>query len=159
MEVKMQNRIVRNILSQAEHIIEGIYTGKRTFLITLILGVGVFVCFTQVSAQDPGIKDLRKFYHNNCTNCHGVDGSAINTEGKKLKGEDFTDQGWQKSTADKKMVKAIMKGIFFGMAMPGFKDSLTEEEAQRMVTDIIRKSKKGEVIYKGTDNPAAGSRK
>ena len=121
--------------------------------ITLILGVILFVSFVRVSAQDPGAKDLRKFYHDNCVGCHGADGSAINQEGKKLKGEDFTDPGWQKSTSDKKMVKVIMKGIFFGMAMPGFKDSLTEEEAQQIVTDIIRKSKKGEVIYKAADNP------
>lgn len=146
----MQRMIYRDILKQAGYI---------SAYITLILGVVFFLCFARVSAQEPGAKDLRKFYHDNCANCHGADGSAVNPEGKKLKGEDFTDQGWQKSTTDKKMVKAIMKGIFFGMAMPGFKDSLTEKEAQRMVTDIIRKSKKGEVIYRGTDNPEAGGKK
>ncbi|MFH1672009.1 MAG: hypothetical protein ABIF87_01065 [Pseudomonadota bacterium] len=44
------------------------------------------------------------------------------------------------------MVKAILKGKFFGLAMPGFKGTLTGDEVQRMVTDIIRKSKKGQVI-------------
>ena len=159
MGVKMQRRIYSDIFKKAAYILEYLCTWKGNALITLILVIGFFVCFARVSAQEPGTKDLRKFYLDNCANCHGADGSALNAEGKKLKGEDFTDQGWQKNTADKKMVKTIMKGIFFGMAMPGFKDSLTEEDAQRMVTDIIRKSKKGEVIYKDIDNPGAGSRK
>ena len=125
---------------------------KRAALIILILGMVFTVCFSTAVAQKSSEKNLKKFYQDNCAGCHGADGSAIDESGKKLKGEDFTDQEWQQSTTDEKMVKVIMKGIFFGMAMPGFKDSLTEEEAQRMVTDIIRKSKKGEVIFKSTEN-------
>ena len=49
------------------------------------------------------------------------------------------------------MMKTIMKGKFFGLAMPGFKGTLTEDEAQRMVTDIIRKNKKGLVIAPDTE--------
>ncbi|MFC1494045.1 c-type cytochrome [Thermodesulfobacteriota bacterium] len=155
----MQRKIVRDILRQAKYIIGCLCTGKRAVLMTLISGIGFSVCFAPVLAQDPIGKDLKKFYQDNCVRCHGSDGSAVNADGEKLKGEDFTDQGWQQSTTDKKMVKVIMKGVFFGMAMPGFKDSLTEEEAQRMVTDIIRKSKKGQVIFTDTDNLAAGSKK
>jgi mono/diheme cytochrome c family protein len=110
------------------------------------------ICFSRAMAQNPSGKDLKKFYQVKCANCHGADGSAVNANGEKLKGEDFTDQDWQKNTTDEKMVKVIMKGIFFGMAMPGFKDALTEEEAQKMVTEIIRKSKKGQVIYTDGEN-------
>lgn len=123
---------------------------KRAALIILILGMIFTVCFSRAVAQKPAEKDLKKFYQDNCAGCHGADGSAIDANGKKLKGEDFTDKKWQQGTTDEKMVKVIMKGVFFGMAMPGFKDSLTEEEARRMVTDIIRKSKKGQVIFKDT---------
>ena len=51
------------------------------------------------------------------------------------------------------MVKTILKGKFFGWVMPGFKGTLTEDEVQRMVTDIIRKSKKGQVIAPDAERP------
>ena len=99
-----------------------------------------------VQAQDTKLNDLKKFYQNHCVKCHGTDGSAMDQDGKKLKGEDFTDQDWQKDTKDDEMIKTIMEGKFFGLAMPAFKDMITHEDAQLMVTDIIRKSKKGEII-------------
>ena len=105
-----------------------------------------FLCTFTLQAQDTGKKDLKKFYKNNCVKCHGVDGSATGSDGKKLKGEDFTDLDWRNSTKDKKMVNAIMKGIFFGFAMPSYKDKLTRDEAQSIVTEIIRKSEKGKAI-------------
>jgi hypothetical protein len=40
------------------------------------------------------------------------------------------------------------------LVMPGFKDTLTEAEVRRMVTDIIRKSKKGRVIASDAESPA-----
>jgi mono/diheme cytochrome c family protein len=96
--------------------------------------------------QKSEAKDLKAFYQQNCARCHGPDGSAVSAEGKKLRGQNFTDPDWQLKTSDDEMVKTILKGKFFGMAMPSFKSALTKEEAQQMVTDIIRKSKKGQVI-------------
>ncbi len=104
------------------------------------------ICIVTSQAQDTGKKDLKQFYKNNCVKCHGTDGSALGEDGKKLKGEDFTDLNWRKETEDKKMVNAIMKGIFFGFAMPSYKDKLTKDEAQLMVKEIVRKSEKGKVI-------------
>lgn len=148
----MKSWIARNILKHKKHPVGYLYTGKGTALIALISGMVFAVCFAPVSAQNPAEKDLKKFYHVNCAGCHGTDGSAVDANGKRLKGEDFTDQGWQQDTTDEKMINVIMKGLFFGLAMPGFKDSLTENEARRMVTDIIRKSEKGRVIYRDTEN-------
>jgi len=102
--------------------------------------------FSPALAQNPNGKDLKEFYQQNCARCHGPDGSAVGADGKKLKGQDFTDQDWQRKTGDEKMVKTILKGKFFGLAMPKFKNALTEEEAHLIVTDIIRKSKKGQII-------------
>ena len=99
-----------------------------------------------VLAQEPAGKDLRVFYQQNCARCHGPDGSAVSAEGKKLGGQNLTDPDWLRGTRDDEMVKVILKGKFFGLAMPSFKGTLTVDEAQRMVTDIIRKSKKGQVI-------------
>ena len=97
-------------------------------------------------AQDSAQKDLKGFYQQNCVRCHGADGSAVSADGKKLKGQDFTDQDWLSKTGDDEMVKTILKGKFFGLAMPKFKNTLTEEEARWIVTNIVRKSKKGQVI-------------
>ena len=96
-------------------------------------------------------KDLRLFYQQNCARCHGADGSGRNAEGKPLKGRDLIDTEWQKKTSDQQMVKVILKGKFFGLAMPGFSDTLTREEALRMVTEVIRKGKKNQPI--GPVNP------
>jgi mono/diheme cytochrome c family protein len=100
-------------------------------------------------------KDLRAFYMQNCAVCHGPDGAAVNAEGKRLKGQDFTDPAWLRDAQDDKMVKTILKGKFFGLAMPGFKEALTPDEAQQMVTEIIRQSKKGEPIAAEARAPGA----
>lgn len=107
---------------------------------------------SQVSAG----KDLRMFYQQHCARCHGQDGSAVSAEGEKLSGQDFTDPDWQRSTGDDEMVQTILNGKFFGLAMPGFKDELTEQEAQQMVTEIIRKAEKGRMI--APDDSATGEK-
>ena len=101
---------------------------------------------TPVSAQEVAGKDLGVFYQQNCAKCHGPDGSAVDAAGKKLSGRNLTDPDWQRETPDNKISKTILKGKFFGLAMPAYKKALTEAEVQRMVSEIIRKSKKGEVI-------------
>ena len=122
---------------------------KHTILSVLTM---VFVFGTAFAfAQGSGEKDLKLFFKQHCVKCHGADGSAHDEKGEKLKGEDFTDQEWQQDTSDEKMVKVIMKGIFFGLAMPSFKDELTKEEAEKLVTEIVRKSKKGKIIAPDTE--------
>lgn len=105
----------------------------------------VILFILPVHGQDK-VSDLKNFYQNNCSKCHGPDGSATGEDGKKLKGKDFTDQKWLDDTKDDKMVKVILRGKFFGLAMPAFKKILTKEEAQLMITEIIRKSRKGKII-------------
>jgi len=125
-------------------------TGSLTLLSVLLLAVWM----AHVLAEEPAGKDLRLFYQQNCVGCHGPDGSALSPDGTKLSGQDLTNPRWLQRTGDEEMVKVILNGKFFGLAMPRFKDKLSKDEAQRMVTDIIRKSKKGNVIepkLTGTD--------
>ena len=96
-------------------------------------------------AQDSG-KDLEAFYQENCSKCHGADGSGVDRDGEKLSGRDLTDSEWQKNTKDEEMVETILDGKFFGWAMPGFKDKLTRDQAGKMVTNIIRTAEKGKKI-------------
>lgn len=91
-------------------------------------------------------KDLALFYQENCAGCHGADGAGMGADGKKLKGPDLTDAKWLKKTTDEKIAKVILKGKFFGMAMPKYADRLTKAEALRMAADVIRTAKKGQVI-------------
>ena len=119
------------------------YPGGRLSLLSALLLVALT---TLVFAEDPADKDLGLFYQENCTRCHGTDGSALGPDGKRLKGHDLTDEEWLRNTDDEEMVNAILNGKFFGLAMPKFKDSLSRDEARRMVTDIIRKSTKGKAI-------------
>jgi len=116
--------------------------------------VALLLAFCSAPAMADG-KDLRAFYMQNCAVCHGPDGSAVGAEGKRLKGRDFTNPEWQRNAQDDKMVKIILKGKFFGLAMPGFKEALTPEEAQQMVTEVIRKSKKGQPIAPEAKAPGA----
>lgn len=113
----------------------------------MIVGMAVLTAGSMGALAAPAeTKDMRAFYQYHCAGCHGVDGAARNPAGKSLRGQDFTDARWQKGTGDAAMVKTIRKGLFFGWAMPAFKDQLTDEEAQRLVTEVIRQAVKGKPI-------------
>jgi mono/diheme cytochrome c family protein len=112
----------------------------------LLSALVLVFCNAPALAQEPAARDLRAFYQQNCVSCHGPDGSAVDAEGKKLSGRDFTNPQWQGKASDDEMAKIILGGKFFGLAMPKFKDKLTADEAQRMVTEILRKSQKGQAI-------------
>jgi mono/diheme cytochrome c family protein len=144
---KMQRLVKRGVLNTSGNVIIGYRCpGRWTNNIALIFAIFFALWFTPALAQGPERTDLKKFYQQNCAKCHGPDGSAVSADGKKLKGQDFTDQDWQRNTGDEEMVKTILNGKFFGLAMPKFKGTLTEEEVHWIVTDIIRNSKKGQVI-------------
>ena len=107
----------------------------------------LFVAWTApVLAEPPASTDLRLVYMVNCARCHGPDGTAKDSMGNPLRGQDFTDVRWRQKTKDDEMVETILKGKFFGLVMPAFKKMLTKEEARRMVTEIIRTSVKGKII-------------
>lgn len=96
-------------------------------------------------AQEPA-KDLRRFYQQNCVRCHGADGSAVDGAGKKLRGQDLTEAKWAKGTSDEAIAKAILKGKFFGRAMPAYQKDLTPEEALRMAKEVVRTVQRGKAI-------------
>jgi mono/diheme cytochrome c family protein len=95
------------------------------------------------------LEALRAFYADNCVRCHGVDGSALGPDGKRLKGADFTDSKAMEREKDASLAKTILKGTFFGLGMPSFREQLTEEEALRMAKDVLRKAEKGKAIGSG----------
>jgi len=92
-----------------------------------------------LAAESPTPKDLGLFYQQNCVRCHGATGNGRDATGKHLRGAVFTDPQWQQNTNDTAMAKVILKGIFFGLAMPSFNDKLTQDEALGMVKDVLHK--------------------
>ncbi|MBI3131691.1 MAG: cytochrome c [Acidobacteria bacterium] len=98
--------------------------------------------------QAPGkdAKALRAFFAAECVRCHGADGSALGPDGKRLKGQDFTNPKEMAEKQDAKLANTVLKGIFFGKVMPSFKGKLTEAEALAMVTEVVRKAEKGKAI-------------
>ena len=143
----MQRSVEGDALSKSENVMIGYRRRKKWTKIFALIFIIAFALWVQhVPAQSHGMTHLKEFYQESCARCHGEDGSAVSAEGKKLSGQDLTDQDWQRNTEDEKMVKIILKGKFFGLAMPKYESRLTEEEARWIVTDIIRNMKKGQVI-------------
>lgn len=125
--------------------------------ILLVVALVLVAGANRVLADATAPKDLGAFYQTHCAGCHGVDGTARDANGKSLRGQDFTDARWLKSAKDAAMVKAILGGLFFGWAMPAYRSQLTADEAQRMVTEVIRTAAKGKVI--GPAPAAAGDKR
>ncbi len=98
-------------------------------------------------------QELRAFYQHTCASCHGLDGSAVSREGRKLKGRDFTSEAAMRGSSDEALAKTIRQGLFFGLGMPAFKRDITEQEALVLVRDIIRKARKGEPILAQAGSP------
>ncbi|HJV21942.1 MAG TPA: cytochrome c [Holophagaceae bacterium] len=88
-----------------------------------------------LSASQTPRKDLALFYRRACAECHGQDGGARSPFGLRLAGRNLADHRWQAKTPDADMVKAILKGK---REMPAFGASLSEEDAKRLVTEILR---------------------
>ncbi|WP_243303141.1 c-type cytochrome [Geothrix oryzisoli] len=82
--------------------------------------------------------DLQKYWTDACARCHGVNGNGRDNSGKPLPdaGFDFTDSRKANKKKDSDWVKVTMQGKD---KMPAFKDKMTEADAQKMITEIVRK--------------------
>ncbi|HJV37253.1 MAG TPA: cytochrome c [Geothrix sp.] len=82
--------------------------------------------------------DLQKYWTDACARCHGVNGNGRDNSGKPLPdaGFDFTDSRKANKKKDSDWVKVTMQGKD---KMPAFKDKMSEADAQKMITDIVRK--------------------
>jgi len=82
--------------------------------------------------------DLQKYWMDACARCHGVNGSGRDNNGKQLPdaGFDFTDSRKANKKKDESWVKDILNGHD---KMPAFKDKMSEADARKMVTEVLRK--------------------
>lgn len=95
----------------------------------------LLVILGAIPASQAPRKDLALFYRRACAECHGADGGARSPSGLRLAGRNLADHRWQSRTTDADMVKSILKGKH---EMPAFGASLSEEDAKRLVTEILR---------------------
>jgi len=127
-------------------------------------GLGLLASLLVAQAPGPARseRELRAFYLQSCARCHGEDGSARTPEGRKLKGRDFTAERGLGGASDEALVKSIRRGIFYGLAMPSFKQDLSEGEALLLVREVLRKVRRGQPIHVPGEpgepaRPSAGS--
>ena len=113
--------------------------------VAILLWMGISLA-GQDAKPPRDVAQLRAFYAQNCVRCHGVDGSAHDAAGKKLRGKDFTDPKEMKGESDEELQKTIRKGIFFGRVMPAFGKELSEAEIKLVVQEIVRKAEKGKPV-------------
>jgi mono/diheme cytochrome c family protein len=85
-----------------------------------------------LSAQ---VRDLREFYRERCAACHGVEGSGRGSNGARLGGGAILDLRRMTREEEAALVATILRGRG---AMPGFGRQLTEPEARRLVSEVLR---------------------
>lgn len=105
-------------------------------------------------ARAKTLPELKAFFQQNCTRCHGLDGSAKGPDGRRLGGLDFTKAAHDFRTLSgpasereiRTMIRTIRKGILFGYSMPAWKDQLSQEDATLMVREVLLKAEAGKAI-------------
>ena len=89
-------------------------------------------------------RDLKAFYQARCSVCHGAEGTGRGPGGTRLGGRNLTESQWLSKQEEPALVASILRGRG---AMPGFQRQLSEAEAKRLLTDVIRpwSGRKGKV--------------
>jgi mono/diheme cytochrome c family protein len=103
-------------------------------LVALVIGT----FFGGLAAAEDSVEDT---YKARCQACHGEDGKAQTTQGRKLKIPDMTSPDWQAMWPDAYIKRIIIDGSAKpGSKMKSFKDKLTSEEVDSLVA-LIRRMK------------------
>ena len=105
-------------------------------------------------AKGRTIPELKNFFQQHCTRCHGLDGSAQGPDGQRLGGLDFTKVALESRSLSgpatdreiRSMSRTIRRGILFGYTMPAWGQQLTLEDATLLVREVLLKAEKGVTI-------------
>ena len=97
---------------------------------TLILSAILFIGGT--AAAEP-VEDIWK---SKCKSCHGADGAAQTTEGKKQKVDSMRPAEWQTKWTDEKIKKIINEGSKDKPKMKAFKGKISDEDIDALVKHI-----------------------
>ena len=116
-------------------------------LLALVIAAPILA---QAPAGPAPVADVNAFFLKSCAGCHGLDGSATRPDGSKGRAADLTDAAWQKANTDAAIVNSVVNGKGH---MPAFKARISEADAMKLVTDVVRKLQKGTSVK--ADAPAA----
>jgi mono/diheme cytochrome c family protein len=80
--------------------------------------------------------DAAEVWNSKCKSCHGPDGKAQTTLGKKESIVDMSQPAWQKAQTDGQIREMIAEGSPRNKKMKPFKDKLTPEQIDSLVKYI-----------------------
>jgi mono/diheme cytochrome c family protein len=107
---------------------------RQVFLIVIVVG-GVDGAFTtrggSGSLAVPG--SAAESYAKHCASCHGRDGRAQTTKGKRTHSRNLADPEWQNRVTDERIFNSIMNGKG---KMPEYSKKLSEREIDELVTYV-----------------------
>lgn len=72
-------------------------------------------------------------WQTHCSVCHGDDGKGQTEEGRKKKARNLTNEKWQDTLDDARIVNSITKGKH---DMPSFRKKLTDEEIKALAAEV-----------------------
>ena len=97
---------------------------------------------SSVSAADGSLQnnsDARELFGEHCAICHGNDGRAKTSRGKRTHARNLTDAEWQDSVSDERIFNSINNGR--GSDMPRFNKKLSDSQIDALVS-YVRKFKR-----------------
>jgi mono/diheme cytochrome c family protein len=80
-----------------------------------------------------GVRNAGSLYSNNCASCHGRDGGARTSRGRRNHSRNLNDPEWQDRTSDERIFNSIMNGKG---RMPGYSRKLSESEIDTLVAYV-----------------------
>jgi len=83
-------------------------------------------------ARPASAADVEAVWTKQCASCHGKDGAAETTMGRKHKIKTMTTEEWQKKNTDSHNKEAILTGVK-DTKMKSFKEKLTEADVDALV--------------------------
>jgi cbb3-type cytochrome c oxidase subunit III len=72
-------------------------------------------------------------WQTHCSVCHGDDGKGQTEEGRKKKARNLTNEKWQNTIDDARIVRSITKGHD---NMPSFRKKLSESEIKALAAEV-----------------------
>lgn len=105
---------------------------KNVRLLVSVVGCSVLLGATALAAVD---KKSERAWKAKCAACHGQNGKGDTDKGKELKVEDMTAAKYH-AKKDSELKRAILEGVKVDgkEVMPPFKDELTPEQAEALIT-------------------------
>jgi cytochrome c553 len=87
---------------------------------------------TTLLARPASAADVAENWSKKCASCHGKDGTAETTMGRKQKIKDMTTGEWQSKITDAHIKEVILNGVKDTKMKP-FKDKLSDDEVTALV--------------------------